>query len=122
MSELGDRGPDPGPLEAAVQARDPVGAAWDALGRVYDPELCLDLVSLGLVYGVRDDEGTVVVEMTLTTRGCPAAESLSELARAAVRDALGPEVGVDVRLVWDPPWSPSMMNDEAAAALGFRHG
>ena len=95
-------------------------ATWDALGCVYDPELCLDVVSLGLVYDVRDEEGTVVVEMTLTTPGCPASETLPEMARAAVEAAVGSAAGVDVRVVWDPPWSPAMMHDEAATALGFR--
>lgn len=97
-----------------------VGAAWGALSGVFDPELCLDVVSLGLVYGVADVEGTLVVEMTLTTPGCPAAESLPELARAAVADAVGSTVPVDVRVVWEPPWSPAMMDAEAAGALGFR--
>lgn len=95
-------------------------AAWEALGGVYDPELCLDVVSLGLVYGVRDENGRLVVEMTLTTPGCPASESLPEMARAAILDVVGEAVEVDVRVVWDPPWTPAMMNDDAAAALGFR--
>jgi metal-sulfur cluster biosynthetic enzyme len=97
-----------------------VDAAWDALGCVYDPELCLDLVSLGLVYDVRDEDGTVVVEMTLTTPGCPASESLPEMARAAIEEVVGSDAGVDIRVVWDPPWSPAMMNADAAGALGLR--
>ena len=97
-----------------------IEAAWGALARVYDPELCLDVVSLGLVYDVRDKGAGVVVEMTLTTPGCPASESLPEMAREAVAGALGPGVGVDVRVVWDPPWSPDMMADDAGKALGFR--
>ncbi len=105
---------------AELPAGSAVGAAWGALSGVFDPELCLDVVSLGLVYGVTDVEGTLVVEMTLTTPGCPAAESLPELARAAVADAVGSTVPVDVRIVWEPPWSPAMMDAEAAGALGFR--
>jgi metal-sulfur cluster biosynthetic enzyme len=97
-----------------------VDAAWDALGCVYDPELCLDLVSLGLVYDVRDEDGTVVVEMTLTTQGCPASESLPEMARAAIEEVVGSGTEVDIRVVWDPPWSPAMMNADAAGALGLR--
>lgn len=98
---------------------DAVEAAWDALGCVYDPELCLDVVSLGLVYGVRGEEGSVVVDMTLTTPGCPASESLPEMARSAVVDAVGPGTAVEVRVVWDPPWDPSMI-DEAATGRIFR--
>ncbi|MHB8318269.1 MAG: metal-sulfur cluster assembly factor [Acidimicrobiales bacterium] len=101
-----------------------INATWKALCSVYDPELCLDLVSLGLVYDVYDDHGTIVVEMTLTTPGCPASESLPEFARAAIDDALSETAGesrpVQVRVVWDPPWTPAMMDDAAASALGFK--
>ena len=94
-------------------------AAWGALRGVYDPELNLDVVSLGLVYDVRAEAGMVVVEMTMTTPGCPASEVLPEMARVAIADAVGIAVEVDVRVVWDPPWGPAMI-DEKAAALGFR--
>jgi len=108
-----------GPARTRPDAEDPVGRAWAALGDVYDPELCLDVVSLGLVYGIAAVDGALVVEMTLTTPGCPAAESLPELAAEAVEAALGGSLPVEVRLVFDPPWSPAMMCEEAAAALGF---
>ncbi len=98
----------------------PVAAAWNALAGVYDPELYLDVVSLGLVYGVREQAGTLVIEMTMTTPGCPVSESLPEEARAAVQRAAGDGIPVEVRVVWDPPWSPAMMDQAAAAALGFR--
>ena len=99
---------------------DPVSAAWNALAGVYDPELYLDVVSLGLVYDVRVDDGILVVEMTMTTPGCPVSESLPEEARDAVQRAAGDSLPVSVRVVWDPPWDPSMMDDTAASALGFR--
>ncbi len=99
---------------------DPVSAAWNALAGVYDPELYLDVVSLGLVYGVHVDDGILVVEMTMTTPGCPVSESLPEEARDAVQQAAGDSLPVCVRVVWDPPWDPSMMDDTAASALGFR--
>ena len=99
---------------------DPVSTAWNALAGVYDPELYLDIVSLGLVYDVREEDGTLVVEMTMTTPGCPVSESLPEEAKTAVRQAAGDAVPVEVRVVWDPPWSPEMMDETAAAALGFR--
>lgn len=98
----------------------PVTSAWNALAGVYDPELYLDIVSLGLVYDVREQNGVLVVEMTLTTPGCPVSESLPELARTAVQQAAGDSAAVDVRVVWDPPWSPAMMDHSAAAALGLR--
>ncbi|HUZ40718.1 MAG TPA: iron-sulfur cluster assembly protein [Acidimicrobiales bacterium] len=108
------------PDDAALRVSDVTGAAWDALGTVHDPELYLDIVSLGLVYDVREEDGTIVVEMTLTTPGCPASETLPEMSRAAVVEAVDSSTPVDVRIVWDPPWSPAMIDVEAAAAAGFR--
>ena len=111
-----------GPIRVKMVPGNVRDATWEALGCVYDPELCLDVVSLGLVYDVRDEDGTIVVEMTLTTPGCPASESLPEMARAAVEAAVGSAASVALRVVWDPPWSPAMMHDDAASALGFRIG
>ena len=108
------------PVPGVPGPEDPVSAAWNALAGVYDPELYLDVVSLGLVYDVRIDDGILVVEMTMTTPGCPVSESLPEEARTAVRQAAGDSLPVDVRVVWDPPWDPSMMDEGAASALGFR--
>jgi metal-sulfur cluster biosynthetic enzyme len=110
----------PGLPGGAPGLDDPVNAAWNALADVYDPELYLDVVSLGLVYNVRIDGGVLVVEMTMTTPGCPVSESLPEEAKAAVLQAAGDSLPVDVRVVWDPPWDPSMMDATAASAPGFR--
>ena len=109
-----------GSSRAKIAPDSALDAAWKALGCVYDPELCVDVVSLGLVYDVHDEDGTGVVEMTLTTPGCPASESLPEMARAAIEEVVGSDAGVDIRVVWDPPWSPAMMNADAAGALGLR--
>jgi metal-sulfur cluster biosynthetic enzyme len=98
----------------------PVNAAWNTLAGVCDPELYLDVVSLGLVYDVRVHDGVLVVEMTMTTPGCPVSESLPEEARSAVRQATADSLPVGVRVVRDPPRDPSMMDDAAASALGFR--
>lgn len=96
-------------------------AVFDCLGRVFDPELGLDVVSLGLVYGISEEEGRVVVEMTLTTPGCPVSEMLSSEAGQAVAEALAPlGRSGEVRVVWEPPWTPQRLSDEAAAYLGFR--
>jgi len=105
---------------AEIPADNAIDVAWSALRSVYDPELYLDVVSLGLVYDVREEDGTIVVEMTLTTPGCPASESLPEMARAAISQSVGNPTAVSVRIVWDPPWSPALIDAEAAAALGFR--
>ena len=114
-------------IQPAVEPEEPqlppsalLDAAWDALRGVHDPELYLDVVALGLVYAVREEDGAVVVEMTMTTPGCPASEVLPEMARAAVAGAVGTGTAVVVRVVWDPPWSPAMIDDDAARSLGFR--
>jgi metal-sulfur cluster biosynthetic enzyme len=109
-----------GSISATILPESTVDAAWRALSSVYDPELYLDVVSLGLVYDVRNEEGTVVVEMTLTTPGCPASESLPDMAKEAIEQVLGTATAVQVRVVWEPPWSPAMMGEDAAGALGFR--
>ena len=88
-----------------------LAATWEALSHVYDPEIGLDIVSMGLVYDVRDEDGTVVVEMTLTTPGCPVSDSLPAMAKFAVQQEAGSPV--DLRVVWDPPWTPAMMKNGA---------
>lgn len=91
----------------------------DALRSVIDPELGLDVVALGLVYDVRGDDSHVEVDMTLTTPGCPVSEQLPREAQAALVDAL-PGTAVDLRVVWDPPWTPERLTPAALDALGFR--
>lgn len=107
------------PSQALSAPASPVTMAWEALKSVYDPELCLDVVSLGLVYDVYEKPGKVIIEMTLTTPGCPVSESLPQEAREAVCSAVDPRIGVEVEVVWDPPWSPAMLHEDAASALGF---
>jgi FeS assembly SUF system protein len=91
----------------------------EALREIYDPEIPVNIYDLGLIYGVDvSDEGDVVITMTLTTPHCPVAESMpSEVelrcsAVPGVRDA-------EVNLVWDPPWGPNLMSDEARLELGM---
>lgn len=96
-----------------------VERAEDALRDVYDPEIGLDIVALGLVYGVRADDTGIDVDMTLTTVGCPVSESLPFEAESAIRLAL-PGYDVRVHIVWNPPWTPERMSDAALDALGYR--
>lgn len=93
-------------------------AALDALGRVLDPELGLDVVSLGLVYELHLAGRVATVAMTLTTPGCPLHGAISRDVEAALAGVDGVEV-VDVQLVWDPPWSPSRITPEGRARLGW---
>ncbi len=94
-------------------------AVVDALKEIYDPEIPVNIYDLGLIYGVDvDAESDVTITMTLTTPHCPVAETMPgevELRASSVpgiRDA-------EVELVWDPPWSPEKMTDEARLELGM---
>jgi metal-sulfur cluster biosynthetic enzyme len=90
----------------------------ELLREVYDPELGVNIVDLGLVYDVRNDDGDVYVRMTLTTPGCP----LHDTITSAVERILDGQPGirsVKVDIVWDPPWSPDRMSEEAKRQLGF---
>ncbi len=90
-----------------------------ALRRVIDPELGINVVDLGLVYGVRAEDGDVGVVMTMTTPACPLGETLTEQAEAAIRQTVLGVRSVTVDLVWEPPWRPAMMSDAAKAQLGW---
>ncbi len=90
-----------------------------ALKTVYDPEIPSDIYELGLIYkiDIADDRG-VSIEMTLTTPNCPSAQELPIMVENAVASVAG--VGeVKVNIVWDPPWDPSRMSDEARAVLNM---
>lgn len=90
----------------------------EALKQVYDPEIPVDVVNLGLVYDVRIEDGVVRITMTMTSPGCP----VTDFIRAEVERIVGALLGVDavgVEFVWDPPWSPEMMSAEAKRTLGW---
>jgi FeS assembly SUF system protein len=111
----GEKGPEPaggagGDLQAAV---------IEVLKSIYDPEIPVDIYELGLIYGVDvSEDGDATITMTLTTPHCPVAESLPQevelraMSVPGIRDAV-------VNLVWDPPWDPSKMSDEARLELGM---
>ncbi len=82
----------------------------DCLRQVLDPEIGCNIVDLGLIYGVQVQGSTVLVQMTLTTQGCPMHESIAAGATAALLGLEGVE-DADVQIVWDPPWNPSMMTE-----------
>lgn len=92
--------------------------AWEALQQVYDPELGLDVVNLGLIYQVRLEPPQAFVQMTLTTRGCPLHDSIQGAIERALRQLPGIRE-VRVELVWDPPWNPARMSAEARRMLGW---
>jgi FeS assembly SUF system protein len=90
-----------------------------ALKTVYDPEIPADIFELGLIYKIDiGDERAVTVDMTLTTPNCPSAAELPGMVENAVASV--PGVGcVKVNVVWDPPWDPSRMSDEARLVLNM---
>ncbi len=91
---------------------------YNALAKVYDPELALPVTDLGLVYDVQVDGTKAEVKMTLTTMGCPMAGSITEMARRAILEVDG-ITDANVELIFDPPWSIDMMSDEARMRLGM---
>ncbi|MEG3123167.1 SUF system Fe-S cluster assembly protein [Sphingomonas sp. GB1N7] len=94
-------------------------AVVEALKEIYDPEIPVNIYDLGLIYGVDvTGEGHAVVTMTLTTPNCPVAESMP--MEVELRVGAVPGVGSsEVNLVWDPPWDPQKMSDEAKLELGM---
>ena len=101
--------------DASEELRDRI---LDALRNVLDPELGINIVDLGLVYGIQIDGDTVHITYTLTTMGCP----IGPMIEAEMKQFLSGVDGistVDAELVLRPPWTPEMMSEEAKAALGF---
>jgi FeS assembly SUF system protein len=85
----------------------------------YDPEIPINIYELGLIYQIRvKSDGSVAIRMTLTSPNCPAAQSLPAEVREKVEQING-VTAVDIDIVWDPPWSPSMMSEAARLELGF---
>ncbi len=91
----------------------------ESLRDVYDPELGVNVIDLGLVYNIDvSEECHVIISMTLTTPGCPMHESIGEGVGRALQDIPGVTNG-EIRHVWDPPWDPSRMTAEGRRMLGF---
>ncbi|HVY59632.1 MAG TPA: SUF system Fe-S cluster assembly protein [Xanthobacteraceae bacterium] len=103
------------PAEIARLTEDVIAA----LKTVYDPEIPADIYELGLIYKIDiGDDRSITVDMTLTTPNCPSAQELPSMVENAVSTV--PGVGdVRVSVVWDPPWDPSRMSDEARAVLNM---
>jgi FeS assembly SUF system protein len=118
------------PLAPGTEAAKPSGLPQDEIARltddiigalktVYDPEIPSDIYELGLIYKIDiADDRAVAIEMTLTTPNCPSAQELPTMVENAVASV--PGVGaVKVDIVWDPPWDPSRMTDEARTVLNM---
>lgn len=91
----------------------------DMIGTVFDPEIPVNIYELGLIYAIEiGDDGKVGVEMTLTTPSCPSAQELPQQVEEAIRLVPGVK-DVSVEVVWDPPWDPSRMSEDARLALNM---
>ena len=93
-------------------------ALLEALKQVIDPELMINIVDLGLVYGIEQEESTVKVEMTLTSPACPAGPQIVQQSKLALEKVEGVTTA-EIKLVLSPPWSPDRMTDEARDQLGI---
>ncbi len=90
-----------------------------AIATVYDPEIPVNIYELGLIYAIEiADDGAVKVEMTLTAPGCPSAQELPEQVRESIMAVPG-VAACTVDTVWDPPWDPSRMTEEARLQLNM---
>jgi FeS assembly SUF system protein len=111
------------PPTAGALSSDEVGRLTDeivaALKSVYDPEIPADVYELGLIYKIDiADDRAVAIDMTLTTPNCPSAQELPNMVENAAASV--PGVGpVTVKVVWEPPWEPSRMSDEARVVLNM---
>ena len=126
MSTRRDRKPlplndgKPAPPAVAIDPNAPLeDRIWAVLRTVYDPEIPVNIVELGLVYSlIVDPAGAVAIRMTLTTPACPVAEALPGEVEAKVK-ALPGVTAANVELVWDPPWDKAMMSEAAQLQLGL---
>jgi metal-sulfur cluster biosynthetic enzyme len=92
---------------------------WRTLRQVTDPELGINIVDLGLVYDVQMSDGDVRVALTMTTPACPLHAYLTSAAESAIWQDVSDVKSVDIQLVWNPPWNPTMMTEAAKRQLGW---
>jgi|TARA_B110000263_G_scaffold232096_1_gene227888 metal-sulfur cluster biosynthetic enzyme len=90
----------------------------EALKEVYDPEIPVNIVDLGLVYDIEVEDGEVAIEMTLTAQGCGMGPYIAQQAEWRIAEIPGVE-DVEVELVWDPPWSPELITEDGKRLLGL---
>ncbi len=105
--------------DGEIPPRPTEDAVLEAICTVYDPEIPVNIYELGLIYSVDiADDGKVHVQMTLTAPGCPSAQELPEQVQAAVAGVPG-VTEASVETVWDPPWDPSRMSEDARLGLNM---
>ena len=94
------------------------GEVLDALSKVIDPEIGLNIVDVGLVYRVEVVDDHIEIDFTLTSPGCPLADTIMQDMHTQVQEATGVE-DIQSYLVWSPPWSLDFMSEEARLELGY---
>jgi metal-sulfur cluster biosynthetic enzyme len=94
-------------------------AVREALRRVDDPEAGMNIVDLGLVYGIEVAADAVHVDLTMTTAACPMADMITVQARDVIAAIVPAGTAIEVRLVWDPPWTPDKMTGVAREHFGW---
>ncbi len=106
------------PLQPGLPVADEE-AVVAAMRTVYDPEIPVNIYDLGLIYTLEiEEDGSAIIEMSLTAPGCPVAGEMPGMVSDAAASVEG--IGeVETRLVWDPPWSPDLMSEDAKLALGM---
>ena len=90
----------------------------DEIKKIYDPEIPVNIYELGLIYKIEVEDGLVKIEMTLTTPNCPVADSLPKLVKNNILKIDG-ITDVDLKLVWDPPWTKDKMSEAAKLELNL---
>jgi metal-sulfur cluster biosynthetic enzyme len=117
-SPAGEKSEDAGATSMQDELEGPAEDVRQALRGVMDPELGINIVDLGLVYGIEVDGGSAHVTMSLTSPGCPAGGQILGGAKAAAESVEGVEAAV-VSLVWKPFWTPERIDPKVRAMMGF---
>ena len=91
---------------------------YESLKTVFDPEIPINVVDLGLIYDVQVNKGDIYVQMTLTAPGCGMGPYIAQQAEWAIQDIEGVDE-VEIEMVFDPPWSPDLISEEARSQLGL---
>ncbi|PUA98985.1 metal-sulfur cluster biosynthetic enzyme [Acidovorax sp. 107] len=106
----------PFPYDGPEELRQPIVAA---LSRVVDPEVALNVVDVGLVYGVTVAQGKLHARVTMTSAACPVTEVILEEIEAELDRDMPPELLIQVELVWEPPWSTDRLSESAKRFMGW---
>ena len=91
----------------------------EALERVVDPEVAMNIVDVGLVYGVKVADGRMDVDITMTSAACPVTDIIIEDVENELDKSLPPDLKIHVELVWEPPWTPQRMSAKARSFMGW---